>query len=87
MGHPSSRDPTAPRSASALRRDEPRTISGFFPGHPGWRGPRCPSIIVAVVVLGLLFVISAGHRLMPVRKDVAATDDPTLDGDDGPEPD
>jgi len=42
---------------------------------------------VAVVVLGLLFVISAGHRLMPVRKDVAATDDPTLDGDDGPEPD
>ena len=42
---------------------------------------------MAVVVLGLLFVISAGRRLMPAREDLAATDDPTLDGDDGPEPD
>jgi len=42
---------------------------------------------VAVVVLGLLFVISAGRRLMPAREGLAATDDPTLDGDDGPEPD
>lgn len=58
-----------------------------LPGHPGWRGPRCPSIIVAVVVLGLLLVISAGRRLMPVREDLAAMDDPTLNGDDGPEPD
>ena len=39
-------------------------------------------------VLGLLFVISAGRRLMPVREDLAATDDPTLvEGDGGPEPD
>jgi hypothetical protein len=42
---------------------------------------------VAVVVLGLLLVISAGRRLMPVREDLAAMDDPTLNGDDGPEPD
>ena len=39
---------------------------------------------MAVVVLGLLFVISAGRRLMPVREDLAAMDDPTLNGDDGP---
>jgi len=36
------------------------------------------------VVLGLLFVISAGRRLMPVREDLTATDDSTHDGDDGP---
>jgi len=42
---------------------------------------------IPVVVLGLLFVISAGRRIMPVHEDLAVTDDPTLDGDDGPEPD
>jgi hypothetical protein len=32
-------------------------------------------------------VISAGRRLVPVREALDVTDDPMLDGDDGPEPD
>jgi hypothetical protein len=42
---------------------------------------------IPVVVLGLLFVISAGRRLMPAREpalDVA--DGPALESDDEPEP-
>ena len=40
---------------------------------------------IPVAMLGLLFVISAVRRLMPVREALDATDDSALEGDDEPE--
>jgi hypothetical protein len=41
---------------------------------------------IPVLVLGLLFVISAGRRLMPAREALDRDDDPTVEIDEDPEP-